>query len=203
MQAWLLRYRGYLFLSLIFVVSTSALLFVARRTDPKPVQIIAATPRATAAPLPTATPANIVAQVSGAVQAPGLVYLSAGARVDDAVKAAGGATADADLSRLNLARRVGDGELIVVPRLGDATAAPAATSRERLTATPAVLAAVNINTAGVEELDRLPGIGPAIAQRIIDYRNANGPFQRIEDIIKVRGIGPAEFDAIRQLIVVR
>src|SRR5213593_4311629 len=98
MQAWLVRYRGYLFLSLIFVVSTSALVFVARRTEPKPIQISTPAPRPTAAPVPTATPANIVAQVSGAVNAPGLVYLSAGARVDDAVKAAGGATNEADLS---------------------------------------------------------------------------------------------------------
>ena len=203
MQAWLVRYRGYLFLSLIFVVSTSALVFVARRTDPKPIQISTPAPRPTVVPVPTATPANIVAQVSGAVNAPGLVYLSAGARVDDAVKAAGGATNEADLSRLNLARRVSDGELIVVPRLGDPTAAPAGTARERSTATPTILAQVNINTASLGELDRLPGIGPAIAQRIIDYRNANGPFQRIEDIIKVRGIGQAEFDAIQHLIVVR
>ena len=203
MQAWLVRYRGYLFLSLIFVLTTSALVFVARRSEPKAIQIITPAPRPTTAPVPTATAANIVAQVNGAVNAPGLVYLSAGARVDDALKAAGGATNEADLSRLNLARRVSDGELIVVPRLGDPTAAPAGTARERATATATVLAPVNINTAGLEELDRLPGIGPAIAQRIIDYRNANGPFQRIEDIIKVRGIGQAEFDAIKHLIIVR
>ena len=159
MHAWLVRYRGYLFLSLIFVVSTSALVFVARRSEPKAIQITTPAPRPTTAPVPTATAANIVAQVNGAVNAPGLVYLTAGARVDDAVKAAGGATSEADLSRLNLARRVSDWELIVVPRLGDPTAAPAGTARERATATPTVLALVNINTASLEELDRLPGIG--------------------------------------------
>lgn len=203
MPEWLARYRGYLFLTLVFAVVAGGLVIGARRPDPKPIQIVVPTARPTAAPLPTPTPTTIVVQVSGAVNTPGLVHLAAGARVDDAVKAAGGATADADLSRVNLARRVGDGEMIVVPRLGDPTAAPASATRERATATPALAAPVNINTAGVDELDRLPGIGPALAQRIIDYRNANGPFQRIEDIVNVRGIGPAEFDAIKNLIVVR
>ena len=203
MPDWLARYRGYMFLTLIFALAAGALLFAARRPDPKPIQIVVPTARPTAPPIATPTAVTIVVQVGGAVNAPGLVYLAAGARVDDAVKAAGGPTADADLSRLNLARRVGDGELIVVPKIGDPTSPPSGATPGRATATPTILAPVNINTAGIEELDRLPGIGPAIAQRIIDYRNANGPFQRIEDIVKVRGIGPAEFDAIKDLIVVR
>ncbi len=203
MQDWLARYRGYLFIALVFAVAAGGILFVARRSEPKAIQIITPTPRPTATLAPTSTPTTIVAQVSGAVATPGLVHLSAGARVDDAIKAAGGATSDADLSRVNLAKRVGDGDLIVVPKFGEAVNAPTSATRERGTATPAPLGKVNINTASVEDLDKLPGIGPAIAQRIVDYRNASGPFQRIEDIMKVRGIGQAEFDAIKNLIVVR
>lgn len=198
MTEWLVRTRGYLMLILLFAITLGGILFWLRRPEPKPLQIITPTPR------PTPTPPTLVVQVNGAVVNPGLVRLSDGARVDDAIKAAGGATSEADLSKLNLAKRVNDGELIVVPRLGEPTSAPSAnTSSTRAMATPTVLAKININTATAEELDKLPGVGPAIAQRIIEYRTANGPFQKIEDIMKVRGIGPAQFDAIKNLIVVR
>ena len=198
MAEWLVRIRGYLMLSLLFVIALGAVLFWTRRTDPKPIVIITPTPR------PTPTAVTLLVQVNGAVLNPGLVRIGEGARVDDAIKAAGGASSEADISKLNMARRVTDGELIVVPKLGDPTpTVPPATSGARATATPTVLAKININTATAEELDRLPGVGPSIAQRIVDYRAANGPFQKIEDLLKVRGIGPAQFDSLKNLIVVR
>ncbi len=199
MAEWMARHRGYLFLSLLFALASGGLLWWTQRPEPKPIQIIVPTPRSS----PTA--ATLVVQVGGAVLRPGLVRLHEGARVDDAIKAAGGASSEADLSRLNLAKRVNDGDQIIVPKLGEPTAVPASgTSAARATSssTPAP-SKININTATAEQLDKLPGIGPSLAQRIVDYRNANGPFQRIEDLMKVRGIGQAQFDAIKNLIVVR
>lgn len=210
MADWLASKRGYLFLSLIFLIALGAVLFLSRRPDPRPVQIITPPPRPSPTIAPSPTPSTLLVQVNGAVLNPGLVRLSNGARVDDAIKAAGGSTSDADLSRLNLAKKVSDGELVVVPRIGDPTPNPltstptpraSSTPRPTLTATPIVL--ININTATAAELDKLPGIGASTAQRIIEYRQANGPFQRIEDLMKVKGIGQAEFDAIKNLIVVK
>lgn len=207
MNAWVARYRGYLFLSLAFVVALGGVFFLSRRADPKPVQISTPFPRSTPTLHPSPTPAGLVVQVSGAVVNPGLVHLADGARVDDAIRAAGGASAEADLAQLNLARRMSDGERLVVPKLGDPTQAAAAAPTGRAaqtrvpTATPVLN--VNINTASADELNRLPGIGPALAQRIIDYRQTNGPFLKAEDIMKVKGIGPAEFGAIKNVIVVQ
>ena len=210
MADWLARNRGYLFLSLVFISALGAVLFLSRRADPKPIQISTPPPRPSPTSAPSPTPVILLVQVNGAVANPGLMRLSDGARIDDAIKAAGGPTSDADLSRLNLAKKVSDGELIIVPRIGDPTPNPSVgtptprpTSTPRPTNTPTPVVIININTATVEELDRLPGIGPTTAQRIIEYRQANGPFQRIEDITKVRGISQAEFDAIKHLIVVK
>ena len=210
MNTWVARYRGYLFLSLVFLVALGGVYFLSRHTDPKPVQITTPFPRPTPTLHPSATPAGLVIEVSGAVINPGLFHLADGARVDDAIRAAGGPSADADLARLNLARRVSDGELLLVPAVGEATQAPAATAGSRAATgtrvprpTPTPALNVNINTASADELNQLPGIGPALAQRIIDYRQANGPYQKIEDIIKVKGIGPAEFSAIKNRIVVQ
>ena len=212
MNAWVTRYRGYIFLSLVFFVAIGGVYLLSRRTDPNPVRITTPFPRPTPTLHPSPTPAGLVIEVSGAVINPGLFHLADGARVDDAIRAAGGPSANADLARLNLARKVSDGELLLVPVIGEATQAPAATAGGRTpagtrvprpTPTPTPVLSVNINTANADELNRLPGIGPALAQRIIDYRQANGPFQKIEDIIKVKGIGPAEFNAIKNRIVVQ
>jgi competence protein ComEA len=210
MNAWLAHYRGYLLLSLFFVTVIGGVYFLSRRADPKPVLIVTPFPRSTPTLTPSPTSAGLVVEVSGAVVNPGLVHLSDGARVDDAIRAAGGPSVEADLTRLNLARKMSDGEMLVVPKIGDPTAAPPAAGRPGTgtrapgaTATATPVLRVNINTASADELDRLPGIGPAHAQAIIDYRQANGPFQKIEDIVNVRGIGPAEFGAIKNLIFVQ
>lgn len=158
----------------------------------------------TARPTPSPTDEPIVVYVSGAVVRPGVYALPPGARVADAVEAAGGATAAADLIQLNLARRVHDEEQIHVPREGDPTRVLPTT----VTAPAGDPSAgggsslVNINTAGLAELDALPGIGPGYAQRIIDYREANGPFRSVEEIQNVPGIGPSTFARIRDLICV-
>ncbi|HEC21611.1 MAG TPA: hypothetical protein ENI95_01700 [Chloroflexi bacterium] len=148
-------------------------------------------------PPPTSTPGPIQVYVSGAVAHPDVYTLPSGAIVRDAVAAAGGANADADLDVLNLARPLSDGDHVYVPRVGEApTPAPAGE--------PGAVASgpININTASEAELETLPGIGPVLAQRIVEYREANGPFATIEDIQKVAGIGPATFEDIRDLITV-
>jgi len=163
-------------------------------------------PAADAGGEPSPSPsASVVVYVCGAVRAPGVVCLPAGARVADALELAGGATARADLTALNLAARLSDGQQVLVPArvAGGAAAAAAAAPAAAAGAAPAAGGAlVNINTATLEELDSLQGIGPVTAQKIIDYRTANGPFGSIEEIKNVPGIGEAKFAAIKDAITV-
>jgi competence protein ComEA len=160
----------------------------------------------------------VVVHVAGAVAMPGVHRLAAGSRVADAVAAAGGSAADADTDRLNLAAPLGDGSRVYVPRRGEAGAPPtvvpddAATPGTTSGATttggtgsgpaPSAAGPINVNTAGPDELDRLPGIGPATAAAIIDHRTRHGPFGTVDDLAKVRGIGPAKLAQLRGLVAV-
>lgn len=152
------------------------------------------------------TPRPLRVDVKGAVVRPGLYTLPRGSIVQDALTAAGGALPSADLRQVNLAQALNDNDLVTVPPLAPTAppapiAAPTTPANRASNPTlPPQGALININTASLEELDTLPRIGPAIAQRIIDYRTANGPFQRLEDIQQVRGIGPALFAEIQSLI---
>lgn len=150
------------------------------------------------APAP-ADGAPIVVYVSGAVAAPDVYSLPAEARVKDLVLAAGGPSADADLDRINLAARVADGEHVVVPRIGTA---PPAAAGDASAASDVGGGMIDINSAGVAELDALPGIGAAIAERIVAHRDANGPFRAVEDLQDVKGIGVALFEQIAPLVTV-
>ncbi|MFT4212751.1 MAG: ComEA family DNA-binding protein [Microbacterium sp.] len=148
-----------------------------------------------ATPTATIVPAGVYVHVEGAIRAPGLYLLPAGARVVDAVSAAGGFADDADQAGLNLARVLVDGEQLHVPAVGEAAASATAggvTADGR----------VNINTADAAALDTLPRIGPALAQRIIDWREANGAFTSVDDLLAVTGIGDAILAGLRDLVTV-
>jgi competence protein ComEA len=133
---------------------------------------------------------NVVVDVVGKVHRPGLYRLAAGSRVDDAVRAAGGAIAGADLTALNLARKLADGEQLAV---GVATARPPSASAGGL---------VDLNTASEAELDALPGVGPVLAQHIVSWRSSHGSFSAVDQLRQVSGIGPAKFADIRPLVTV-
>ncbi len=152
-----------------------------------------------AAPAP-----DLMVYVCGAVRTPGVVRLPAGARVDDALALAGGPTAKAELAAVNLAATLADGQQIVVPERGEAAAAAASQGGLGAQAVGAAQpgALVNINTAGLEELQTLSGVGPATAQKIIDYRTAHGGFKTIEEIKEVSGIGDARFAGMQDFITV-
>ncbi len=148
--------------------------------------------------------AELLVDVGGAVASPGLVSLAPGARVNDAVAAAGGLTAEADTASLNLAAKVEDGQKVYVPRQGEAApvqATPAAGGTGTAGAAEAQ-ALVNINTATAEELDALPGVGPSTAQAIIEERETNGAFTSVEDIMRVSGIGEKKFEKLQGSICV-
>lgn len=143
------------------------------------------------------TPTEVVVHVTGAVNAPGVFTLPGDARVDDAVRAAG-ATADADLSQLNLAQKLTDGQKIVVPKAGET---PPATSADGGTS-DGDGALINLNTASQAELETLPSIGEVRAQAIIDYRETNGGFKSIEELKEVSGIGEKIFADVSPHITV-
>lgn len=153
----------------------------------------------TIAPAESTEAASLSVHVAGAVRAPGVYTFPPGARVADAITAAGGATAGADPNAINLARPLTDGERVYVPRKGetpppDPSAAggdPAASGGK-----------VNINTASAAQLEALPGIGPALAQRIVDYRDKHGPFASPRDLMKVQGIGEKKFAGLEEYVTV-
>jgi len=211
-DGWLEQYRGYILIVLLCLILIGGAFILVQRPTPEPIAIatvVASTPT----PLPTATftatPASLRIYVSGAVHVPDVYILPPGSIVKDAIKAAGGSSDDADLVRINLALALYDQQQIYVPRLGEAT--PAAPLPDG--APPPTLTAssetgdsggkIDLNTATLEQLDTLPGIGPAIAQRIIDYRQANGTFASLEEIMEVKGIGQATFEKLQEFVVVR
>lgn len=202
MANWLEKYRGYILIVLLDLVVLGGMFFFLRRPEPEPISILP--PEPTATPLPTATPHPLRVYVSGAVAHPDVYELSYDSIVKDAIEAAGGPTGEADLNRINLARQVHDEEQIYVPQKGEENppvSPPSASSS--LSPSSQGSGKVNINTATVEELDALPGVGPSIAQRIIDYRTTNGPFQSIEGIKEVKGIGDATFEKLKDKITVQ
>jgi competence protein ComEA len=160
-------------------------------------------PRAPAdAPATTAGPSGRVAvHVAGRVRHPGLVRLPAGSRVQDAIRAAGGAAPGADLDAVNLARKLTDGEQIRVPAPGDP--APPAVPGVAGPAGPgtAPAAPLDLNTATVEQLDTLPGVGEVTAGRIVAYRTAH-PFTAVDELLEVPGIGQRRFDQLKDLVTV-
>lgn len=145
-------------------------------------------------------PPALVVHVDGAVGAPGVYELEDGARVNDAIGAAGGLVGDADTSGLNLAAPLADGEKVHVPVEGEEP--PAALPAAGAGASAADGAPVNLNTADVAALDALPGIGEATAQAIVDDREANGPFSTVEDLMRVSGIGEKKFAKLEGRICV-
>jgi competence protein ComEA len=137
---------------------------------------------------------QVVVHVVGAVASPGLYHLDEGSRVDDAIRKAGGATPKAALDLVNLASPVADGQQVLVPKKGESTAAagsgaPAAAGQR-----------VHLNSATLEQLDSLPGVGPVTAQGILEYRTEHGAFQSVEELDAVPGIGPARLERLKELV---
>jgi competence protein ComEA len=157
----------------------------------------------------TTAASRLIVHVAGAVIRPGLVEVAPGARVADALAAAGGAAAVADLDRVNLAAPLGDGMRIYVPAVGqsDIPAAvagsgpPGGTGASGSTDPSAPAEPVDLNNATEAQLETLPGVGPATAAAILAYRNAHGPFADVDALDDVKGIGPAKLEQLRDLVV--
>ncbi len=189
MSDWIERHRGYIVAFLAAIIVVGGAILALRRPESPPLTIAEPTP------LPvSSTPATIRVYVTGAVQKPGVYSLHAGDRVEDAVNAAGGATAEADLTRTNLAARVNDGQQIYVVQKGETPPPlPATTGSSEP-------GKININTASLAELDTLPGIGQVTAQKIIDYRTKNGPFKSVQELKDQKIVTSSTYDKIKDLI---
>ncbi len=146
---------------------------------------------------------QVVVYVSGEVLRPGVYALNSEHRVAEALGAAGGPTADADLDRINLAMRLNDEDQIHVPSIGGGGSTGVGSVQPEGSSPSTASGKLNVNTATAEELESLPGIGASRAAAIVEYRNTHGPFQRVEDLVEVSGIGDGILGSIRDLIEVR
>ena len=146
----------------------------------------------------------VVVDVRGAVEAPGVYELPPGARVQDAILAAGGLSPEADLSTINLARRLRDEEVVVVLEMPDPGDAPgtAAIDGGEGSGSGDIPVRININMATAAELELLPGVGEVIAERIVRFREENGPFRSVDDLIHVEGISDGAIDEFRDQVTV-
>lgn len=148
---------------------------------------------------------EIVVYISGAVKSPGLLNLALDSRLDDALKIAG-LTNDADVDALNPAQKLKDGQKIIIPHKEGTQSSESSSMINTFSssgkASPGTGPKVNINSAGIGELDTIPGIGPALAQRIVDYREQNGLFSSPEDLQEVSGIGPKTYEKMAPYITV-
>lgn len=147
---------------------------------------------------------EVVVDVSGAVARPGVVALPEGSRVQDAIDKAGGLTGDADPERVNRAAKLADGQQVHIPRAGesDVVLGPSGVPDGAVGTADVGSGLVNINTATIDELDTLSGVGPATAQAIVEDRDVNGPFATIEDLMRVSGIGEKKFEKLKSSICV-
>lgn len=145
----------------------------------------------------------VVVHVAGAVREPGVYSLRAGARVDDALQAAGGYLGNAAIDALNLARILVDGEQVYVQTIDQLESGEGSTASGGSDGGGSVGGLLNLNTATAGELDALPGIGPSTAQKIVDDRGANGPFGTVEDLMRVSGIGAKKLETLRDLVTVK
>lgn len=229
-RGWVARVRadpgraGAIGLAIVAALAVLVTVFTLLRDRPAPVMSaklppvekvsVARSSASPGAPQPPSPDRPVVVSVVGLVHTPGLVTLAPGARVADALQAAGGAVNGADTIGLNMARPLGDGEQIVVglapvpgqpTALGSSVAAgPTPTSRPAPSGPGAVKPkpgqTVDLNTATVEELDALPGVGPITAAAIVAWRQANGKFTSVDQLADVEGIGPARLEKLRALV---
>ena len=210
-------WRGYLAISLFWLAVLAGVLLFTRRPAAQPIEILppptaapTLTPLPTLTPEPTGTPRPLRVDVIGAVVNPRVYTLPPGSIVADAITAAGGPVADADPDRINKAVELQDGMQVYVPHRAETPLLPSISTSEavvrattpppvRQTPTVAITGLINVNTATLAELDTLPGVGPKTAELIVSGR----PYARVDDLLKVKGIGPATLAKLKGLVTVQ
>ena len=188
---------------LLVAIGVAVYLLVGAGGAPRPETVIPMATPLPASPTPTTEPTPILVHAAGAVQAPGVYLFRGEARVLDLVQAAGGLNPDADYDRVNLADTLFDGQRVYFPRIGQAEIpAPLNGSGSADQGAAARSGPLNLNTATAQQLEFLPGVGPAIAAAIVEHRQRIGGFASVDGLLAVSGIGPAKLAVIRDLVAV-
>lgn len=197
-ESWSLSAKAALIGGILLILVGMGSLFSKKEESVEETTVVEMTVLAEKTEVSTTQETVIFVDIKGAVKNPGVYQMKVGDRVKDALDAAGGLTAEADSQKVNLAKRLEDQMVIVVPKVGEeAEEIPAGETRNEATKE----GKVNINTATVEELKTLKGVGEKKAEAIIEYRKKNGSFQTKEDLMKVRGIGKKLFESFQERIV--
>ena len=197
-ESWSLSAKAAVIGGILLILVGVGGLFSKKEESVEETEVVVTTVLAEKTEVSTTQETVIFVDIKGAVKNPGVYQMKVGDRVKDALEAAGGLTEEADSQKVNLAKRLEDQMVIVVPKVGEeAEEIPAGETRKEATKE----GKVNINTATVEELKTLKGVGEKKAEAIIEYRKKNGSFQTKEDLMKVRGIGKKLFDSFQERIV--